>query len=54
MVEFNEAYFKPEYRDGFYIEEKMKRAWAAQIEVLEEIRRICMKKAYTMIRSMIM
>ena len=25
MVEFNEAYFKPEYREGFYIEEKMKR-----------------------------
>lgn len=47
MVEFNEAYFKPEYREGFYIEEKMKRAWAAQIEVLEEIRRICMKHGIT-------
>lgn len=38
---FNEQYFKGETRDNFYIEEKMKRAWAAQLEVLDEIRRIC-------------
>lgn len=38
---FDEHYFEGETRDGFYIEEKMKRAWAAQLEVLAEIRRIC-------------
>jgi len=40
-MNFPENFFNAETRDGFFIEEKMKRAWAAQIEVLEEIRRIC-------------
>lgn len=43
MADFTPDYFKGETRDGFFIEEKMKRAWAAQLEVLEEIRRICCK-----------
>lgn len=43
MAEFSEAYFKGEEREGFYVEEMMKRAWAAQIEVLEIIDRICKK-----------
>lgn len=38
-----EQYFEAEVRDGFHIESKMKRAWAAQIEVLLEIERICKK-----------
>lgn len=41
MAEFSEEYFKGEEREGFYVEEMMKRAWAAQIEVLEIIDRIC-------------
>ena len=41
MVNFDNDYFNAETRDGFFIESKMKRAWAAQIEVLKEIRRIC-------------
>ena len=41
MAEFPEFYFRGEEREGFYIEEMMKRAWAAQIEVLEIIDRIC-------------
>lgn len=43
MAEFPEEYFKGEEREGFYVEEMMKRAWAAQIEVLEIIDRICRK-----------
>lgn len=43
MAEFSEDYFKGEEREGFYVEEMMKRAWAAQIEVLEIIDRICKK-----------
>ena len=43
MAEFPEAYFKGEEREGFYVEEMMKRAWAAQIEVLELIDHICKK-----------
>lgn len=41
MAEFEESYFEGEIREGFYVEPMMKRAWAAQIEVLEEIGRIC-------------
>lgn len=41
MAEFPESYFKGEEKEGFYVEEMMKRAWAAQIEVLELIDRIC-------------
>lgn len=42
-MEFDESYFKGEEREGFFVEEKMKRAWAAQIEVIKEIERICQK-----------
>ena len=41
MLNIPDNYYDAEIRNGFYIESKMKRAWAAQIEVLEEIRRIC-------------
>lgn len=40
---FEESYFQGEEREGFFVEEMMKRAWAAQIEVLLEIDRICDK-----------
>lgn len=43
MAKFPEEYFKGEEREGFYVEEMMKRAWAAQIEVLEMIDVICKK-----------
>lgn len=42
-MRFDESFFKGEERDGFYVEEEMKRAWAAQMEVLMEIDRICRK-----------
>lgn len=41
MLEFPDNYFNDEIRCDFNIESKMKHAWAAQLEVLEEIRRIC-------------
>lgn len=41
MLEFPDNYFNDEIRCDFHIESKMKHAWAAQLEVLEEIRRIC-------------
>lgn len=37
MAEFQESYFQDEIREGFKIDGIMKRAWAAQIEVLEII-----------------
>lgn len=41
MLKFDDEYFLEETREGFTISEMMKRAWAAQLEVLEEIRRVC-------------
>ncbi|MBQ9990097.1 MAG: LicD family protein [Lachnospiraceae bacterium] len=38
---FDPSYFKEEERDGFVIKPMMKRAWAAQLEVLQVIDEIC-------------
>lgn len=38
---FPNEFFQDEVREGFMIERKMKCAWAAQMEVLKEIDRIC-------------
>lgn len=43
MLQFDENYFQEEKRCGFTISSMMKRAWAAQLEVLEEIRTVCRK-----------
>lgn len=43
MLEFEEKFFLGETRDGFYIEPMMKCAWAAQLEVLDVIARVCNK-----------
>lgn len=41
MLDFSKEYFEEEVREGFTISKMMKRAWAAQLEVLEEIKRVC-------------
>lgn len=38
---FDDSYFENEVREGFFVASLMKRAWAAQIEVLEVINNIC-------------
>ena len=38
---FHDTYFEGEERCGFYISPMMKRAWAAQLEILQEIDKIC-------------
>ena len=38
-----QKFYEGEWRDGFFVEPRMKRFWAAEIEVLEEIRRVCKK-----------
>lgn len=43
MAQFPNRYFEGEIREGFFVESMMKRAWAAQIEVLEMIDRVCAK-----------
>ncbi len=45
MIDFDESYFEEEVRDGFRIAPMMKRAWAAQMEVLMEVDRVCRANA---------
>lgn len=47
MLHFSEDFFKNEVRDGFVISELMKRAWAAQLEVLNKVIEICDKYKLT-------
>lgn len=42
-MDFSDAYFEDEVREGFYIPSLMKRAWAAQMEVLSIVKKICEK-----------
>lgn len=42
-IMFEEKFFEAEYREGFYIEGMMKRAWAAQMEMLMRIDEVCRK-----------
>lgn len=42
-MQFPHKFFRDEVREGFYISGSIKRAWAAQLEVLEEIDKICKK-----------
>lgn len=42
-MHFDESYFDEEIREGFLVHPMIKRVWAAQLEVLEEIDRICKK-----------
>ncbi len=41
MGQFGENFFKGELREGFFVDSAMKGVWAAQIEILMEIDRIC-------------
>lgn len=40
---FSREYFKPEIREGFYVSSRMKRTWAATLEVLDAVRKVCDK-----------
>lgn len=41
MMIFNEDYFLPEDRNGFHIRSMIKRAWACQLDMLEQVDAIC-------------
>lgn len=40
---FPDSYFDDEIREGFYVSGEMKRAWAAQLEVLDALDKVCKK-----------
>lgn len=42
-MEFIDSFFEDEVRDGFFVPSEIKRAWAAELEVLSEIDKICKK-----------
>lgn len=42
-MQFEHKYFEDEVRDGFYVDSMMKKAWASQLQVLEEIDEVCEK-----------
>lgn len=43
MIQFDEHFFEEEEREGFVVSSMMKKAWAAQLEVLAEVDKICRK-----------
>lgn len=42
-MKFDNSFYEDEVRDGFYVPAMIKRAWAAELEVLSEVDRICDK-----------
>ncbi len=42
-MEFPDSFFEDEVRSGFYVPALMKRSWAAQMEVLSDVARVCEK-----------
>lgn len=42
-MKFTDEYFEDEVRDGYYVSSMMKKAWAAQMEVLYEVQQLCKK-----------
>lgn len=42
-MHFDNSFFEDEVREGFYVPGMIKRAWAAELEVLSEVDRICQK-----------
>ena len=44
-MEFSPEHFEGEEREGFYIQPLMKRVWAVELEILEEIKALCRRHA---------
>ena len=42
-MQFPASWFEDEVRDGFYVPAIMKRAWAAELEVLSDVASVCKK-----------
>lgn len=50
-MQIPEGYLEGEIRDGFYVESMMKKTWAAQMEVLAEVDRVCKKIIYSILQT---
>lgn len=42
-MQFPDSFFEDEVRDGFFVPGLMKRAWAAQMEILADVDKVCKK-----------
>ncbi len=42
-MKFPDTYFEDELREGFFVSSMMKRNWAAQLQILEDIDKLCQK-----------
>ena len=42
-MKFENSFFEDEVRDGFYVSSLMKRSWAAHLEVLDGMQKVCAK-----------
>lgn len=42
-MKFDKSYFEDEVRDGFFVPAEIKQAWAAELEVLFEVDKVCKK-----------
>lgn len=42
-MQFEKQFFEDEYRENFFVNSRMKKYWAASIETLEEIDKVCKK-----------
>lgn len=49
-MQFTQNFFNPEIREGFEISAMMKRAWAAQMEVLQVVADICKKTDWNILQ----
>lgn len=49
-MQIPEGYLEGEIRNGFYVESMMKKTWAAQMEVLVEVDRVCKKIIFNILR----
>ena len=47
MLEFQEGFFEPEIREGFFVDSTMKSVWAAELEVLQAIAEVCERHGLT-------
>ena len=42
-MKFDKSYFEDQVRDGFFVPAEIKQAWAAELEVLSEVDKVCKK-----------
>lgn len=40
-IELNEQFYEDEVREGFYIPSAIKKAWGAEIQILNELDKVC-------------